>query len=55
MCPIETVEAIALRAPTVNPADVDGSSETIVVRVVDVDGREGIGEADKLPPSSCAS
>ena len=44
--PIETVEAIALRAPTVNPADVDGSSETIVVRVVDVDGREGIGEAD---------
>ena len=46
ICPIATVEAIALRAPTVDPEDVDGSSETVVVRLVDEEGREGIGEAD---------
>lgn len=46
VCPIERVEAIALRAPTVDPEDVDGSSETVVVRIVDAEGREGIGEAD---------
>jgi L-alanine-DL-glutamate epimerase-like enolase superfamily enzyme len=46
VCPIEHVEAIALEAPTVDPEDVDGSSETVVVRIVDADGREGIGEAD---------
>jgi L-rhamnonate dehydratase len=45
-CPISSVEAIALRAPTADPDDLDGSAETVVVRVVDEDGRAGIGEAD---------
>ena len=45
-CPIRAVEAIPLRAPTVDPEDLDGSSETIVVRIVDEEGRVGIGEAD---------
>ncbi len=43
---IAEVEAIPLRAETVDPEDLDGSSETIVVRVTDEDGRVGIGEAD---------
>jgi L-alanine-DL-glutamate epimerase-like enolase superfamily enzyme len=46
VCPIATVEAIALRAPAVDPADLDSSSETLVVRVTDEEGRVGIGEAD---------
>jgi L-rhamnonate dehydratase len=45
-CPIAAVEAIALRAPTADPDDLDGSAETVVVRVVDEEGRVGIGEAD---------
>ncbi|HEY7731779.1 MAG TPA: mandelate racemase/muconate lactonizing enzyme family protein [Gaiellaceae bacterium] len=45
-CPIASVEAIPLRAPTVDAADLDSSSETVVVRVVDEEGRAGIGEAD---------
>ncbi len=40
------VEAIPLRAAPVDPADLDGSTETIVVRIADEDGRTGIGETD---------
>jgi L-rhamnonate dehydratase len=43
---IAEVEVIALRAPAVDPSDLDGSRETVVVRVVDDAGRTGIGEAD---------
>jgi L-alanine-DL-glutamate epimerase-like enolase superfamily enzyme len=43
---IADVEAIALRAPTLDPQDIDGSSETILLRVTDEEGRVGIGEAD---------
>jgi L-rhamnonate dehydratase len=43
--PIASVEAIVLRAPA-DPSELDGSSETVVVRLRDEDGREGIGEAD---------
>lgn len=46
VCPIAEVDALGLRAPTVDPEDLDGSSETLVVRIVDEDGRVGIGEAD---------
>jgi L-rhamnonate dehydratase len=42
---IAEVEAIALRA-RVEPEDLDSSSETVVVRVTDEEGRVGIGEAD---------
>jgi L-alanine-DL-glutamate epimerase-like enolase superfamily enzyme len=43
---IASVEAIVLRVPAADGADLDGSSETVVVRIVDTDGRAGIGEAD---------
>lgn len=46
VCPIAEVDALALRTPTVDPDDLDGSSETVVVRIVDEEGRVGIGEAD---------
>jgi L-rhamnonate dehydratase len=43
---IAEVEAIPLRAAPVDPADLDSSRETLVVRLVDEDGRTGIGETD---------
>jgi L-rhamnonate dehydratase len=45
MSTIVDVEAIPLRAP-LDPDDLDSSSETIVVRLTDEEGRTGIGEAD---------
>lgn len=44
--PIVEVEAIPLRAAPVDPSDLDGSAETIVLRITDEDGRSGIGESD---------
>lgn len=44
--PIAEVEAIVLRARDGDAADLDGSSETAIVRIVDEEGRAGIGEAD---------
>ena len=43
---IAEVEAIPLRAGVVDPADLDASNETLVVRITDEDGRSGIGETD---------
>jgi L-alanine-DL-glutamate epimerase-like enolase superfamily enzyme len=43
--PIRDVEVLTLRA-SVDAADLDGSSETVVVRVIDEAGESGIGEAD---------
>jgi L-rhamnonate dehydratase len=43
---IAEVDAIPLRAPAVDPADLDSSRETVVVRITDQEGRTGIGEAD---------
>ncbi len=45
-CPIARVEAIVLRAPASDARDLDSSSETVVVRITDEEGRQGIGEAD---------
>ena len=45
-CPIARVETVVLRAPSPDPADLDGSSETAVVCIFDEEGRVGIGEAD---------
>ena len=44
--PITDVEAVVLRAPANDDADLDGSSETVLVRVRDEAGRVGVGEAD---------
>jgi L-rhamnonate dehydratase len=45
MSAIAEVEVIPLRAE-LDAADLDSSSETVVVRLTDEDGRTGIGEAD---------
>jgi L-rhamnonate dehydratase len=45
MSAIAEVEAIPLRADA-DAGDLDSSSETVVVRLTDEDGRTGIGEAD---------
>jgi L-rhamnonate dehydratase len=44
--PIAAVEAVPLRSPTVDAEDLDGSSETILVRVYDEHGQVGVGESD---------
>ncbi|CAA9552474.1 MAG: L-alanine-DL-glutamate epimerase (EC [uncultured Thermoleophilia bacterium] len=44
-CPVVEVEAIPL-VTSAAFGDLDASRETIVVRVVDADGRVGVGEAD---------
>ena len=44
--PIADVEAVVLRAPANDDGDLDGSSETVLVRVRDEAGRVGVGEAD---------
>jgi L-rhamnonate dehydratase len=43
---IAGVEAFVLRAPATDRSDLDSSSETVVVRLTDEAGRQGIGEAD---------
>jgi L-rhamnonate dehydratase len=45
---IARVEALVLRAPSRDAADLDASSETVVVRLTDEDGRQGVGEADAV-------
>ena len=52
MSAISEVETIALRAE-VDGEDFDSSSETLVVRITDAQGRTGIGEADT--PAEAAS
>jgi L-rhamnonate dehydratase len=46
MSRIAAVEVIPIMTATVDAEDLDGSSDTVVVRIVDEDGRAGIGEAD---------
>jgi L-alanine-DL-glutamate epimerase-like enolase superfamily enzyme len=43
---IAAVEVIPLVTPTVNAADLDGSSDTVLVRITDEHGRTGVGECD---------
>lgn len=44
--PIADVDVVVLRPSGADRSDLDGSSETVIVRVVDGEGRVGIGEAD---------
>lgn len=46
MSAIATIEVIPLANPEANPDDLDGTTETVVVRLTDEDGRTGIGECD---------
>jgi L-alanine-DL-glutamate epimerase-like enolase superfamily enzyme len=43
---VADVQVLVLRAPPPGEPDLDGSRETVVVRIVDEDGLAGIGEAD---------
>jgi L-rhamnonate dehydratase len=46
MSRIARLEVIPLAAPVQTADDLDGTTETVVVRVFDEDGRSGIGETD---------
>ena len=46
MSPIARLEVIPLAAPVQTADDLDGTTETVLVRVFDEDGRSGIGETD---------
>jgi L-alanine-DL-glutamate epimerase-like enolase superfamily enzyme len=48
--PIERVEVIPLAIPRELADDLDGTVDTVLVRLTDAEGRTGIGEAD-APPS----
>ena len=50
IAPIERVEVIPLAIPHELADDLDGTVDTVVVRLTDAEGRTGIGEAD-APPS----
>ena len=43
---ITEVEVIPVVTPALNVADCDGSADTVIVRIIDEEGRSGIGEAD---------
>jgi L-alanine-DL-glutamate epimerase-like enolase superfamily enzyme len=47
---IAAVEVIPVAAPEQARDDLDGTVDTVIVRIVDEDGRHGIGETD-APPS----
>jgi L-alanine-DL-glutamate epimerase-like enolase superfamily enzyme len=44
--PIEKVEVIPIAVPGEARDDLDGTVETVIVKIFDVDGRYGFGEAD---------
>jgi len=54
MSRISRIEAIPIAAPEQDRNDLDGTVDTVIVRVVDEDGRFGIGEAD-APPEAVKS
>ena len=49
MSPIKSLEVIPLRVTGADVDDCDGTVDTVVVRLTDVDGRSGIGESDASP------
>jgi L-rhamnonate dehydratase len=46
MTPIATIEVIPVANPDSNPDDLDGTTETVIVRITDANGLSGIGECD---------
>ena len=46
MTPITSIEVIPLANPDAKPEDLDGTTETVVVRLSDENGLSGIGECD---------
>lgn len=48
-CPVAEVEALVVSVPAAGNAFAEGAEETLLVRVVDADGRYGIGESVCTP------
>lgn len=46
MSPIAAIDVIPVANPDSNPADLDGTTETVIVRIRDENGLTGIGECD---------
>ena len=46
---IARIEAIPVISPAGSANDLDGTADTIIVKVHDEDGRSGFGEADAPP------
>ena len=46
MTPIEAIEVIPVVVPGEARDDLDGTVETVIVKIIDADGRYGFGEAD---------
>ena len=46
MTPIEAIEVIPVVVPGEARDDLDGTVETVIVKIIDEDGRYGFGEAD---------
>jgi len=52
-CPVVEVRATQLRVPA-DPTDLDSSADTLLIEVVDEEGRVGIGECDTASPAAQA-
>ena len=46
---IASIDVIPIAAPDAAPSDLDGTTDTVIVKITDEDGRFGIGEADAPP------
>ena len=46
---IARIEAIPVFSPKGSAADLDGTADTVIVKIFDEDGRYGFGEADAPP------
>ncbi|MEQ1941720.1 mandelate racemase/muconate lactonizing enzyme family protein [Mesorhizobium sp. VNQ89] len=51
---IDRIEVIPVFSPATSATDLDGTADTIIIKVFDEDGRYGFGEAD-APPSAVKS
>jgi L-rhamnonate dehydratase len=51
---IARIEVIPVFSPTASADDLDGTADTVIVKIFDEDGRYGFGEAD-APPSAIKS
>jgi len=49
MAKIARLEVISLASPEPPPTDLDGTTDTLIVKIFDENGRFGIGETDAPP------
>jgi L-rhamnonate dehydratase len=48
-CPVARIEVIPVFGPQASATDLDGTADTVIVRLTDEAGRQGIGETDAPP------